>query len=509
MAATATATATGTSNPPVIWRPQPGPQTEFHRRSEFEVLYGGARGGGKTDSLIVEALRYIHVPEYTALFVRRTYPQLRQAMRRARRLIRAIVPQAEWRASEYTWVFPSGATLTFAHLQHEDDTEHYQGHEYHYLAFDELTHFTEQQYLDMLATARSTVPGLKPRVRASANPGGPGHAWVKRRFVDVCPPVPDGPRRYEPLFDVWWQPMRPGPAYRDPKTGLTRAFVPSRVFDNRVLVETDPQYVRALLALPEHRRRAWLEGDWDVFQGQFFDGWDPSVHVVEHFDPPKDWPRFRAMDWGYARPYSIGWYALMPSGALYRYRELYGTNGEPNVGSRETAEEVARRVAAIEEAAGEKRPGEPSPITGPADPSIWTKGGASELSIAETFSRYGIDFVPGNNDRINGWDQCRRRLGRGENGQPLFVVSRNCKHFIRTIPTLVHDEARPEDLDTDGEDHAADEWRYMCMYWTLGQAEVYYPPVDDDMPGHPALQTPSGATIILPDEDSDGGEWWM
>lgn len=498
---------TATTGSRVIWRPQPGPQTEFHRRAEFEVLYGGSRGGGKTDSLIVEALRYVDRPEYTAIFFRRTYPQLRQVIRRARRLIPQVAPGAEWRAGEHTWIFPSGATLTFAHLQHEDSTEHYQGHEYQYVAMDELTHYTEQMYLDILATCRSTVPGLTPRMRGSANPGGIGHAWVKRRFVDRCTPVPDGPRRYEALFGVDWQPMRPGPTYTDPDTGLTRAFVPSRVFDNRILVENDPQYVRVLLALPEHRRRAWLEGDWDVFAGQYFDTWDPSVHVVDHFDPPADWPRFRAMDWGYARPYSIGWYARTPSGALYRYRELYGTTGEPDVGSRETAEEVARRVVAIEEAAGEKPPGQPSPITGPADPSIWAKGGQSELSIAETFSSFGIDFIPGNNDRVSGWNQCRQRLGTDDQGHRMFVVSRMCRHFIRTIPTLVHSETRPEDLDDSGEDHAADEWRYMCMYWTMGGSGVYLPELDEDTSLHPVLTTTAGEPIILP-EDDDAGEWW-
>lgn len=493
----------------VLWRPQPGPQLEFHKRAEFEVLYGGSRGGGKTDSLIVEALRYIDRPEYTAIFFRRTYPQLRQVIRRARRLIPQVAPGAEWRATENSWIFPSGATLTFAHLQHEDSTDHYQGHEYHYVAIDELTHLTERMYLDILATCRSTVPGIRPRLRASANPGGIGHQWVKRRFVDTCPPEPDGPPRYEPMYGVYWQPMRPGPTYTDPETGLTRAFVPSRVFDNRALVENDQQYVRVLLALPEHRRRAWLEGDWDVFEGQFFEEWDPSVHVVEHFEPPSDWPRFRAMDWGYARPYSIGWYARTPSGALYRYRELYGYGGQPDVGSRETAEEVARKVAAIEEAAGEKRPGEPSPITGPADPSIWARTG-HEMSIAAVFSRHGIDFVPANNDRVSGWIQCRQRLGVDAEGQRMFIVSRMCKHFIRTIPTLVHSETRPEDLDDHGEDHAADEWRYMCMYWTLGGAGTYAPPVyDEDGALHPALVSPAGEPLIMPEEDDDGiGEWW-
>src|SRR5690606_18867095 len=149
----------------VIWKPQPGPQLEFHRRAEFEVLYGGSRGGGKTDSLIVEALRHIDKPEYTAIFFRRTYPQLRQVIRRARRLIPQVAPGAEWRAAENSWIFPSGATLTFAHLQHEESTDHYQGHEYHYVAIDELTHLTERMYLDILATCRSTVPGIRPRLR--------------------------------------------------------------------------------------------------------------------------------------------------------------------------------------------------------------------------------------------------------------------------------------------------------------------------------------------------------
>lgn len=485
----------------ILWQPQPGPQTEFHQRTEYEVFYGGARGGGKTDSLLMEGLRQVGHPRYRAIFFRRTYPELEEVIDRSRQLFPRAYPGARWRGDEKQWIFPSGAVYRFRHLQHEADKYNYQGHEYQYVAFDELTHFTLDMYMFLHSSCRTSDPTLTPYIRASGNPGGIGHAWVKDRFIDSCPAVPDGPRQYVPELGVEWQPMRSGPVYVDPTTGLPRAFVPSRVFDNRKLIDNDPNYVRRLLSLPPNMRAAYLAGDWDVFEGQFFDEWDRDTHVVQGYTPPPEWPRFRAMDWGYARPYSIGWYAVMPSGALFRYRELYGYGGSPNVGSRETADEVAAKVARIEEEAGE------TGIIGPADPACWTRQGHTGPTIAESFSAHGVHFVPADNDRLNGWDQCRKRLQRDRNGEPGFYVADTCRHFIRTVPAMVHSETRPEDVDTDGEDHAGDEWRYMCMYHMMDVAPVV-------VPGEKPKQeqytlTHLGTPLIFAENDDTGGsEWW-
>lgn len=458
-------------------------QRLFHSCPADIILYGGAAGGGKSEALLWEAfMQMVETPGIRGLILRRTFPELNRSLIQ-RSLAKFPREVCRYVASEKSWYFNNGSVLEFGYCEREADVYQYQSAEYSFIGFDELTHFTYAQW-DYLVNSRlrSSVPGAWPRVRAASNPGNVGHAWVKSLFIDGKEP------------DVVWEDHR----------SRKYAFIPAKVQDNPYLLQNDPQYIARLEDLDEKWRRALLDGDWDVFAGQFFDKWDPSVHVLdEHFDPPKHWPRFRALDWGFAKPYSVGWYAVTPSGALYRYRELYGWGGQPNVGSRETADEVARKIVEIERESGEYN------LVGVADNQIWASGRDTGKSIAETFQDYGIVWVPANKDRISGWDQCRQRLAVDPKDGPRFFVSPRCEHFIRTIPTLVHSESKPEDLDTEGEDHVADEWRYACMYWRQYEEQAVTPLVRPDVEEEfTILATPAGELIYIPKDDGSSGEWW-
>lgn len=436
----------------VLWAPQPGPQEEFHRRTEFEVLYGGARGGGKTDSLIMEGLRQIHHPQYSAVFFRRTFPQLQEVMDRARAIIPRVAPGARWDGEGKRWVFPSGATYRFAHLQHESDVQNYQGHEYQYIAVDEATHLTERMYMALLGACRTTAPDLQAYIRLSANPGGVGHSWIKQRFVDTCPPVPDGERRYEPTFGIWWQPMKPGPTYRDPETGLTRAFVPSRVFDNRRLVDADPAYVRRLLALPEDLRRAWLEGDWETFEGRVYPEFRRDTHVIEPYPIPASWPRYRTIDVGYRAPTAALWGALDPDGRLVIYAEHY-----------EAEQTIAYHAAAIHRISGPDWQG----LTG-MDPAADQRTAASERSAMQQYAEHGIRAIKAPNALWPGIQRVKQMLQPDEDGVPRLFVFSTCTNLIRELLTYQWDPAAtaagaPRETPLKVNDHAVDALRYMVM----------------------------------------------
>lgn len=423
----------------------------------------------------------VEAPGNRGLILRRKFPELNRSLIQ-RSLAKFPRSVCEYKASEKAWFFKNGSILEFGYCEREQDVYQYQSAEYGFIGFDELTHFTYPQW-DYLVNSRlrSVVPGIWPRVRAASNPGNVGHAWVKKLFIEG----------YEK--DTVWEDA----------LGIKYAFIPAKVADNPYLLKNDPLYVSRLNRLDEKWRRALLDGDWDVFAGQFFDTWDPDVHVLkQHFDPPHWWPKFHALDWGTAKPYSVGWYAVTPDGALYRYRELYGYGGEDNVGSREHADEVARKVAQIEREAGEYD------LIGPADTQIWTAGRDTGPSVAETFQSYGVNFVRADKNRENGWDQCRYRLSVDPKTGPRFFVSPHCKHFIRTVPIQVHSETRPEDLDTDGEDHAVDEWRYACMYYRADDNEAVTPVPYEFSEDFTVLATPAGEKIYIHNEQSSQREWW-
>lgn len=434
--------------PVVIWEPQPGPQWDLLSCPVFEVFYGGARGGGKTDGVLGDFASHadLYGDAAIGLMVRRERTQLIETIERSREL---YVPLgAKWHEQDKQWRFPNGARLRFAYLERDADAEAYQGHSYSRVYVEEIGNFPDPTpILKLMATLRS-AKGVPVGFRATGNPGGPGHAWVKARYID---PAPLG---YEII--------------RDEASGLDRVFIPSKVTDNPLLLARDPQYVSRLRASgSDELVRAWLDGDWSVIQGAFFAEFSITAHVIEPRPLPRHWTRFRAMDWGFARPFSVGWYAVsdgtepgIAKGALVRYREMYGWSGKPNVGCRLTAPEVAQRIAAAEKG--------DAIAYGVADPAIFaTQDGPS---IAERFARTPerILWDRGDNKRVpdagamGGWDQVRARLRGDEDGPGLLMFS-TCTHLIRTLPLMQHDANRPEDMDTEGEDHAVDELRYACM----------------------------------------------
>lgn len=444
--------ATAQSDHSVIWRAQTGPQTALISCPVFEVFFGGARGGGKTDGMLGEFIRHasLYGINASALMIRRQRTELFDTIERSR----AIYGPLGWQYHEQDklWRAPDGARLRFAYLERDADAEAYQGHSYTRLYVEEIGNFpSERPILKLMATLRSGA-GVPVGFRATGNPGGPGHQWVKARYID---PAPLG-------FKV----------VKDQVSGLERVFIPSKVGDNKFLGESYVQQLRA--SGSAELVRAWLEGDWSVIDGAFFDCWS-NKHVLRPFAIPSDWLHFRSADWGSAKPFSVGWWAVagddcqvqplssdtptqcVPRGALVRYREWYGREG-PNQGLKLFAEEVAQGI--LERERNDKI------RYGVLDPSAFQVDGGP--SIAERMAKLGVIFQRADNKRVSqkgslsGWDQMRARLV-GIDGQPMIYTFSTCVDSIRTIPALQHDPDRPEDLDTDGEDHAADEWRYACM----------------------------------------------
>lgn len=440
-------------SPVAVWRAQSGPQALLLTCPVFEVFFGGARGGGKTDGVLGEWAA--HAGRYgrdaIGLMVRRTRVELSETFERARVLFTPL--GAQFTQQPMRCVMPGGGRLTFAYLERDADAESYQGHSYTRVYVEEAGNFpSPAPIMKLFATLRSGA-GVPCRIRLTGNPGGPGHQWVRARYID---PAPLGLA-----------------VQTDPDTGLQRVYIPSRVTDNRHIGE---DYVSRLRASGSPELvRAWLEGDWSVISGAFFPEFSVAKHVVKPFAIPARWMRFRAMDWGSARPFSVGWYAVsdgdntpIPRGAIVRYREWYGmTAGQPNVGLRMTAEQVAAGIV-------QRERDEPGRILGVADPAMFAEDGGP--SIAERMQRCGVLLRPADNKRVpqhgamGGWDQLRARL-RGDGEKPALYLFDTCTHLIRTLPALQHDDARPEDLDTDGEDHAADELRYACM------SRPYVPPL--------------------------------
>lgn len=463
----------------VIWTPQPR-QFEFMQRPEDEALYGGAAGGGKSDALVIEATRQVHIPHYKALILRKTFPQLTELIEKSQRYYTLAFPKASYNESKHTWTFPSGAKIVFGSMQHTKDKLNYQGKAYDFIAFDELTHFTWEEYSYLSSRNRANGDGTKVYMRATANPGGVGHGWVKDRFITAA----------EPMHTKW----EAVEIEHDGKTETrykSRIFVPSSVFDNKILLENDPNYLTRLASLPEAEKKALLYGDWDSYSGQVFSEFRNDVthyddrrftHVINPFKPPENWTIYRSFDFGYSKPFSCAWSAIDGDGRIYRILELYGcVKDEPDVGIKWSPEEIFREVARIEhehEWLKGKR------ILGVADPAIWDK--SHGISIAEHGEKYGIYFEKGKNDRLNGKMQVHYRMRFDESGIPMMYVFSNCKAFIRTIPTLIYDANRPEDIDTKLEDHCYDEFRYLCMENPIKAVEIQprkpavYNPLDDD-----------------------------
>ena len=442
----------------VIWAPQPR-QRAFLARQEDEALYGGAAGGGKSDALLIEAVRQVGIPNYKGILFRKTYPQLSELIDRSRYLYRRIYPDAKYNGTEHIWRFPSGAQVRFGSINHPQDRINYQGHQYDFVGFDEATHFTQDEVEFLLSRNRPSGPGTRVYARYATNPGGIGHVYFKRRFIDPAPP---GTRIVQRI------PVRL-PTGEQTELRRTRVFIPSTVFDNQALLRNDPGYLGRLAALPEAQRRQLLEGSWDYYAGQVFSEWrnDPGhymdqrwTHVIQPFQIPGWWKIYRGMDWGYEKPFSVGWYAIDGDGCIYRIREYYGTNGQSNKGLRMTPDAVARKIRQIEETDPNLKG---KAVIGIADPAVMHGQTGPDTTVEALMKKAGVRWLPGNHDRFQGLMQCHYRLAFAENGKPLFQCFASCRHFIELVPALVYDQADVEDVDTKMEDHIYDEWRYVLM----------------------------------------------
>lgn len=460
----------------IIWEPQPGPQTDLLECPVFEVFYGGARGGGKTESSIGDWLQHssLYGEHAIGIFVRRKLTQLSEVIARTKQLFPLL--GAKYNEQQKTWSMANGARLKFVYLERDSDAEEYQGHSYTRIYVEELTNFPLPGPIDKLRATLRSGAGVPVGMRLTGNPGGPGHNWVKARYID---PAPQGFQIIREMTELVFEGQRQ-------MVSLDRVFIPSKLGDNALLMRNDPTYIlRLRQSGSEALVKAWLEGDWSIVDGAFFDEWDEAKHVL----PSRVWlPRipqsalcFRAFDWGSAKPFSVGWYALsdgtweLPKNALLKFAEWYGACG-PNKGLKMTADLVAQGILEREKKFRHRV------SYGVADPSIFIRDGGP--SIAESMIVKGVNWRRADNKRKAGAEAMRQRLV-GADGLPALYFLDCCDDSIRTIPTLQHDDTDPEDVDTEAEDHAYDETRYACM----------------SRPWLPAVQKPQGSGLPkLPSE---------
>lgn len=426
-------------NQEIIWQPHPGPQTLALQCNQFEVLYGGARGGGKTDAGLAWLLRHIDNPNYRALIIRRNADDLSDWVDRARQMYKDTGATFAYRPAIIT--FPSGAVFKTGHLKDENAYGKYLGHEYQRMLIEELTQIpSEEMYLKLISSCRTTT-NIRPQVFSTTNPGGPGHNWVKERFVDVCPP---------------------GTTYAD-SNGKTRIFIPAKVEDNPTLMTKNPEYINFLDGLPDQLRRAWRDGDWDIIAGQVFTEWKYDTHVIKPFEIPKEWPVWIAMDWGVNDPTAVGWYTQGYDGHTYLFKELYmnGIEYDRRFNEPLTPRRLAKQILKMTDRDYKYCV---------ADPSMWNRTILGETrtkpegqSLAELMIDAGLKMMMADNDRVNGLARYREALSVAPDGKPWYQVFETCKDTIRTIPVLQYDVTKVEDVDTDLEDHAYDRDRYFFM----------------------------------------------
>nr|DAQ72809.1 MAG TPA: Large subunit terminase [Caudoviricetes sp.] len=421
-----------------LGRAQPK-QTLFLRDKHRHIAYGGARGGGKSWAVRTKAkLLAFRYPGIKILIVRKTYKELQN--NHIEQLTAELAGFAKYNRSDKMFRFPNGSTISFGYCANEGDLGQYQGAEYDVVFIDEAGQLQESWIRKINLCVRGTN-GFPKRTYYTLNPGGPGHAYFKRVFVD---------RNFNPD-------ERPDDYF----------FIQAKVEDNKALMDTQPDYLRELENLPPTLRAAWKDGRWDVYEGQFFEDFRDVqehykdrrwTHVIEPFEIPDGWTICRSYDFGYGKPFSCAWWAVDYDGTIYRIMELYGCTRTPNEGVKWTPDKQFEEIHKTEM----QHPWlKGKNIIGVADPAIWDASRGE--SVADTAARYGVFFTPGDNERIAGWMQCHYRLQFDEDGYPRMYVFNTCRAFIRTIPTLIYDEHRAEDLDTKMEDHVADEWRYFCM----------------------------------------------
>ena len=411
----------------VLFHPNEGPQTEFLAAGEKDVLYGGAAGGGKSFAMIVDPLRYCHKKAHRALILRRSMPELREMIDKSRELYPQAFPGAKFREVEKLWNFPSGAKVEFGFLERDADVYRYQGQAYSWIGFDEITHLpTEFSWNYLASRLRTTDPEIQTYLRCTANPGGVGATWVKRRYIE--------PSESNTSFTG--------------TDGLTRKFIPAKLADNPYLAN-DGVYEQMLKSLPPIQRRQLLEGNWEVAEGAAFVEFDPNVHVITPFELPIAWERVKGIDYGYASESCCLWGTIdINDGTLIIYRELYkkGLTGE--------------ELGAI---IGDMELVDPFSVPGVLDTAAWAKTGTTGPTVGEALVRAGHKLRRADKNRIQGKIQIHEFLKVRENGRPKLQIFNTCPNLIRELQSIPLSKTNPEDVDTHASDHAYDALRYMIM----------------------------------------------
>ena len=411
----------------IIFKPNEGPQTDFLAAPETDVLYGGAAGGGKSYAMLVDPLRFAHRAAHRALILRRSMPELRELIDKSRELYPKAFPGCKFREVEKIWTFPSGAKLEFGFLERDADVYRYQGQAYSWIGFDEITHLsTEFSWNYLSSRLRTTDPEIQPYMRCTANPGGAGATWVKKRYVN---------------------PSEPNERFTG-ADGLTRRFIPARLDDNPYLSK-DGRYEQMLKALPEVQRRQLLEGNWDITEGAAFTEFDVGVHVIPPFEIPIGWERVKGIDYGYASESACIWGCVDPTdGTLIIYRELYRKGL--------TGVDLAQLITNMELQ-------DPFSVQGVLDTAAWNRTGTTGPTVGETLQRAGHKLRRADKNRIQGKIQIHEYLRVQPSGRPKIQIFSNCPNLIRELQSIPLDKSNPEDVDTHAPDHAYDALRYLIM----------------------------------------------
>jgi len=411
----------------VIFQPNDGPQTDFLAAPEIDVLYGGAAGGGKSYAMLVDPLRYAHRAAHRALILRRSMPELRELIDKSRELYPQAFHGCKFREVEKLWNFPSGAKVEFGFLERDADVYRYQGQAYSWIGFDEITHLpTEFAWNYLASRLRTTDSEITPYLRCTANPGGVGAHWVKKRYISPSPP--------NESFEG--------------KDGLPRKFIPARLDDNPYLSH-DGRYEQMLKALPDVQRRQLLDGNWEITEGAAFTEFDSDIHVVIPFDIPIGWERIKGIDYGYASESACIWGAVDPTdGTLIIYRELYRKNL--------TGVDLAQVITNMEVQ-------DPYSVQGVLDTAAWARTGTTGPTVGETLQRAGHKLRRADKNRIQGKIQVHEYLKVQQSGRPRLQIFNTCPNLIRELTGIPLDKNNPEDVDTHAPDHAYDALRYLIM----------------------------------------------
>lgn len=451
------------NNHNAIWTPHPGSQVKFLQCPIYEALIGGSRGGGKTDVLLMSYLQHVgkgYGAAWRGVIFREQYTQLTDLINKSMKWIKQIFPDAEYNSSDHLWKFKTGERLYFRYIRVPEDYWNFHGMEFSFMGWEELTNWaTDECYKLMMSCNRCSDPGIPLMLRATCNPAGVGHSWVKQRFIDTAPPLK---------------------VYVDPETSRKRVYIPSMLDENVTLLEADPLYKKTLLASVQDdpvKYKAWVKGEWDIVVGGYFsDQWNAAIHVRTPFAIPKSWYVFRSFDWGSKRPWSVSYIAecngeqpdeiykmpYLPKGTCIVITEIYGWTGKPDEGDQAESYEMAKRILTVDKSIEIEYGVRVHP--GPADNQITEVRDGKSISVS--LASHGVYWkrsYKGSGSRVAGWTLIRTMLGaakRGDLEKPHLYFFDTARHHIRTIPIMQHDPKKQEDIDSTLEDHACDSLRY-------------------------------------------------